>query len=689
MKKGIWILMFLFIIPISVKAETVEVSTFEQLQNAIMNSATDISITENFEFNSSITVANNVKIVGNNKTLSRNSEYKGSLFSISSGASLELNSLTIDSGSPGWNMDYENRYYTQDNYSGYVRVPTITDPLDNPATTSLISNEGDLTLNSITFQNGVCTVNGCVINGAGNNTINNSHFSHFATSKYGGVIYLKGGTTSISNSNFIGNVAGYNVSTVTFGGAIYTNEVSLFNVSDVIFEDNFSQADAGAIYVGNSDAKIVNTIFKHNMAGNDGSALSLRNRTTRNSMVEITDSVFDGNHGFAVTGQSLGTIWIGSKWGNNEDSRLIFKNLVFKNNIAKGGGVIGDNAPGTYLYFQNIEVFNNEIGSGCFALAQQADYYVDGLYVHDNTVNNSAGFYINRSKVVADHSRIINNTGTGSGIGVYLMSGSLTMKNSEIIGNTTTGARGGGIYVRGAYVNYNPSLVLENTIIKDNSSNTMGGGICIVDDENVFTSVRIDDQSKIYDNSANSSGDDFVYIRNNDSENTSSNSVTLDNISIAGISGIDGWYYDNEGDRFQDTNNPTVFEYYTGYTGFSLYLKAAGVSSIDYDLNGGINNDIRSVVIKYGQDYVVTDEQPKKAGYEFLGWNTREDGSGVRLNAGDNYDGSDGYILYAQYKIINPNTGTNIMYNVKLRILILSLLTFLIFSYRKIQIMKK
>ena len=56
------------------------------------------------------------------------------------------------------------------------------------------------------------------------------------------------------------------------------------------------------------------------------------------------------------------------------------------------------------------------------------------------------------------------------------------------------------------------------------------------------------------------------------------------------------------------------------------------------------------IVVRYGQDYTITDEEPVKDGYEFIGWNTKEDGSGINLMPGDKYDGRDGYILFAKYR---------------------------------------
>ena len=44
------------------------------------------------------------------------------------------------------------------------------------------------------------------------------------------------------------------------------------------------------------------------------------------------------------------------------------------------------------------------------------------------------------------------------------------------------------------------------------------------------------------------------------------------------------------------------------YDGYQLYLKAAGISSIDYDLNGGNNKNIAPIKIRYGQIIKLNEE---------------------------------------------------------------------------------
>lgn len=82
-----------------------------------------------------------------------------------------------------------------------------------------------------------------------------------------------------------------------------------------------------------------------------------------------------------------------------------------------------------------------------------------------------------------------------------------------------------------------------------------------------------------------------------------------------------------------------------------------GLSRGDYDGNGG-STQAPPIIVKYGNKYIVDGDIPVRGGYDFIGWNTKPDGSGVSLSAGDEYDGNDGWTLYAQWapKSIAPAT---------------------------------
>ena len=195
MKKIIYALLLMFGIVLNidiVKAEAVEVDTFEELKEAIVNEAEEIAIIADFEFTEKLTITKDLKLNGNNKVLTRNSEYKGNFITISEGVTLSINDLTIDGSAPGWKMDYDNYYYTGANNTGYVRVPTINADTDVVASASLISNSGTLNLDNTTIKNVRSTVSGAGIVGAGNNNISNSNFTHIGSSKGGGAIFLSG-----------------------------------------------------------------------------------------------------------------------------------------------------------------------------------------------------------------------------------------------------------------------------------------------------------------------------------------------------------------------------------------------------------------------------------------------------------------------------------------------------------------
>ncbi len=652
-------ILFLFLISSLSYAETIEVSTFEELKEAITNSETEIDIEEDFSFNESLKISGDLVINGNGHTIERDASYLKGLFSITSSGNLEINDLTIDGGASNWAMDYDNRYYTGANNTGYIRVPTINTTGDLLATESLITNAGNLKLNDMTITNNWCSVTGSVLKGTGSVSIIDSNFMHNGSQKNGACFYLTGGTLNISNTTFKNNVAGVGVTAAINGGAFYATDLTSITIKDnSLFEDNFAQSNAGAFYVLKSDLTIKDTIFRHNMSGNDGSAIDLQSKVDGHTIL-IEDTIFEKNIGFATNGQSMGTVWL-EQWNSPKTNPIVFRNVVFRENIARTGGAIADNSNGgkgvTNVYLENIEIYENEVGSGALAYIQGADYIATNVNVHDNNVTNGASIYVaNEVNVVIEDSIITNNTGSSSGIGVYVIAGDVTIRNTEISNNTSTGARGAGIFVRGYYTGSNPSLTLENTTIKNNTAATTGGGVAVADNADVFSQITIDDTCKIYDNTAGQAGDDFSYVRANNSENATDNTITLDNISIAGIIGIDGWYQDNSGDRFKDTENPTVFTAYVNNDGtIDFFLKAAGVSSVSYDGNGGETNAL-PVDFKYGDTFVVDDDVPTKEGYTFEEWNTKPDGTGTSLKAGDVYDGSEGYVLYA---ILTPNQYT-------------------------------
>lgn len=650
MKKMLFLLGVYFFLINNVYA-SINVSSFLELKNAISNGENNIKITGNIKFNDSISINSNVIINGNNKIIRRDNGYTGGFISIESGGSLEIKDVTIDGGAPGWYMDYDNRFYLNNDETSYVEVPTISSDDDIISTSSLISNEGNIVLNNVIIQNNRSTVPGSILSGNGNNTINNSTFKHSCSLSYGGGLSVKG-TTVIKDTIFKDLVAGCGLdgdSNNVSSGAINASTGGNLEIIDSIFEDNYAQWNGGALTTYNQNTIIKGTTFRHNMVGNDGSALQL---TSQNKSFSIDDSVFEKNVGFAIGKQSMGTIFC-SYSTNTEDTPLLFKNLIFRENEAAVGGMIADRVYHPYLEFDNIEVYDNKVNSGGAIYAQSANYSANNLRCHDNKASSYGGCiaaYLRADAYLKiNNSTIKDNKATKNGGGFWAYGGELFVKNSKIINNSSS-SYGGGIYFDSHITG---DLRVQNTIIKDNNASSYGGGITFIDRENIFSKITVDNDSKIYDNHSEVAADDFMYGRYGDTN--PDNIITLNDIGKAGINGIDGWYIDRKNDRFVDTENPTKYDDFANNNGNIIYLKAAGINDLKYDLNGGENDKIVGITMRYGTTFTVTDEVPIFEGKVFEGWNTKADGSGRWFHVGDTYDGSEGYVLYALYSEIEKD----------------------------------
>ncbi len=657
----------LLIMPLCVNAEAINVSDYNELKEAITNSESEIVIKEDITYDSLITISYEVTINGDNHKLIRGSGYTGGLLSITSNGNVTINNLNVDGGAPNWEMDIANG---ANNSSGYFRVDVINTDGDILATDPLIINAGVLNIKSSIFENvrnnnGTTAGTGGVIRTtAGTVTIEDGTFRHCASYREGGVLYASGGDVTIKDSKFINNASGAGYKGQTHGGAIQVNGANKLDVDNTLFQDNFAQHNGGAIMLqtNGSDIKITNSVFKHNMCGNDGAAVSLESGNAKHK-IEITDTLFEENKGLATTGQSMGTLWLDS-WKNDENMAAEFRNLTFKNNHTANGSAFatyGLNSP--YCILDNIETSENKSnGVGVYFL-QSGTFLISNANIHDNMAGSGAGVVTVGGTAVVTDSVIKNNTAVSRGGGGLAAFGSLTIKNSEITNNHSNNF-GGGIAAYSMYPNYgNPELHLENVLVKDNTADGMGGGISIQDTGSAHSVVTADEDSRIYDNHAEVAADDVLYTHAN---STAGANTTLVNMGIAGILGIDGWYNDNEGDRFLDTDNPTTFEDYVDNDGsVAFYIKAAGLSNASYDGNGG-TTDALPVTIRYGETYIVDDDTPVRDGYEFEGWNTKPDGTGTLLKAGDPYDGKEGLVLYAMWIVkapesINPETSDKIM----------------------------
>jgi len=165
-----------------------------------------------------------------------------------------------------------------------------------------VASGASLTLNSLTLTNANSGPNaiGGAINSLGTLTVDNSTFTNDTTSgvgpnqtpssgSSGGAIYSEG-TLSVTNSTFTGNSS---TNSLGSGGAIATT--GLTTILDSTFTNNSANGDGGAVNGNNTPgigaSVFTGDTFSGNQATNLGGALAFGS----NNGATITNSTFDGN----------------------------------------------------------------------------------------------------------------------------------------------------------------------------------------------------------------------------------------------------------------------------------------------------------------------------------------------------------------------------------------------------------
>ncbi|WP_407374766.1 beta strand repeat-containing protein, partial [Methanobrevibacter sp.] len=217
-------------------------------------------------------------------------------------------------------------------------------------------DENHVTLNNITFKNGVSDYGAAIYHSAQSLNVNYCTFINNQASDYGGAVYNYGGTNSFVNCTFINNYGNR-------GGAVYDNgPVNTFINST--FANNRAST-GGAIYSYESDnTKFANCTFENNSATNAG-VLCIYH-----SFVDSDNCTFKNN----TADQGAVSYTTGY--------RNVITNSKFIKNIAKAGAVIYD--ANTNVASADKCIFINNT-------ATTALIYVMGGYTLENSIllNNS------------------------------------------------------------------------------------------------------------------------------------------------------------------------------------------------------------------------------------------------------------------------------------------------------------
>ena len=89
----------------------------------------------------------------------------------------------------------------------------------------------------------------------------------------------------------------------------------------------------------------------------------------------------------------------------------------------------------------------------------------------------------------------------------------------------------------------------------------------------------------------------------------------------------------------------------SSFTSAKLYYKST--YTLTYDANGGSNAPVSSDII-VGESATISSVKPLRDKYDFVSWNTAQDGSGTAFVPGDSLTITENTTLYAQWRLQTP-----------------------------------
>ncbi len=271
-------------------------------------------------------------------------------------------------------------------------------------------------------------------------------------------------TVQITNATFSGNQA---TGCCDGGGHILMNGGQL-DISDSLFEDGTSPGDAGgAISIRQgSTVTISGTTFRDHFADDDGGAIWFDTQGS-GSALQISDSVFEGNHGRrggAIFGKKGAFFEVtGSRFvGNTAQDRgaamwteqvgiELTNNVVCANGDGSGGadGVlffrrVGNSDTGTAIVENNVIAGNTGETAMVFSNNNGGDIFVHNNHFIDNT--NNGGGQASALEVESDgNPSVINNLFMGNSGTSYAVDVQTSSLSSNLWWNNSSNHIAGGL----------------------------------------------------------------------------------------------------------------------------------------------------------------------------------------------------------------------------------------------------
>lgn len=382
------------------------------------------------------------------------------------------------------------------------------------------------------------------------------------------------GSTTVTGSRFAQNSAAN-------GGAVELNGQENFTSTNNQYESNNATLDGGAIKLNFvASATLNGDTFTNNEADRQGGGFF-----AGSVFLTITNTLFEDNVAFRGGGAVV------KRWasGNGNDTATL-SNVTFRRNTASeyGGGLFGEQVTvevndslfnsntatirgGGYMGVENSSTFNyttfrsnlSEKGGAASApqyagtAATSITFYQSTLDSNSVTVKGGAYHGLN-GELIINASLITDNTTSDNGAGISTFQTNVRIANSTVTGNVANEI-GGGIDLRGAH----NSDIFNSTIVNNNAR--FGGGVY-----NQQGRVEIDNAT-VTNNSSNGRG---AGVYNIDGQMIISNSI------IIGNNTFDNQDCFNTGSGTLSASNRNLAGNNTGCSGASITVNPNNAYSI-------------------------------------------------------------------------------------------------------------
>ena len=299
-------------------------------------------------------------------------------------------------------------------------------------------------------------------------SVNSSKFVNNTSTDDGGAISVSESVAHVSNSIFLGNQAKLT------GGSIYAQQESNINVVNCTFNNSLSYT-GGALYVVNSNVKLLSSNFTQNSATNGGvfasnrllfvTLCNMENNTATgkggvgymkdNSSLYVTESDFCANKA------NIGGVFYVRMSIINVHSSVLLENLAGLH----GGAIFADYKSILSLSNATVARNNAQYMSGAFMCGRGTKVSLSETIIHSNSADlcsiNCIGCFIDIS-----NSQFLKNIALSNGGCLCIINSSLAIvKNSTFNGNTGNS---------GALLCANSNIYMENCILKDHRGKSLG-----------------------------------------------------------------------------------------------------------------------------------------------------------------------------------------------------------------------